>query len=156
MQKFTTPYFKLISVFVIVLSLFAISCKKDKNEDTPEPTKKELLSNSWKITDIQTAEGISVISLPVPQIECFKDNIFTMKADDNFIIDESDVVCDDSYASTGTWALIENETKIQFTPASGDAFTITIISVDKTTLKVSYPLTAGSFSGTYTITLQKI
>lgn len=156
MQKFTTPYFKLISVFVIVLSLFAVSCKKDKNEDTPEPTKKELLSNSWKITDIRTAEGISVIDLNYDQIKCFKDNIFTMKADDSFTIDEGTVVCDDSYASTGTWALIENETKIQYTPTSGDVLTITIISVDKTTLKVSYPLTDIPLPGTYTITLQKI
>ena len=79
MQKFTTPCFKLISVFVIVLSLFAISCKKDKNEDTPEPTKKELLSNSWKITDIRTAEDFSVIDVDYDEIKCFKDNIFTMR-----------------------------------------------------------------------------
>ncbi|MFT3746770.1 MAG: lipocalin family protein [Agriterribacter sp.] len=156
MHKYTTPYFKLISVFVIALSLFAISCKKDKNEDTPEPTKKELLSNSWKITNIQTAEGVSVIDANFDQIKCFKDNIFTMKTDDSFVIDEGAVVCDDSYASTGTWALIENETKIQYTPASGDVLTITIISVDKTTLKVSYPFTVGPLPGTYTITLQKI
>ncbi|MFT3948650.1 MAG: lipocalin family protein [Agriterribacter sp.] len=156
MQKYTTPYFKLICVFVVVLSLFAVSCKKDKNEDTPEPTKKELLSNSWKITDIQTADGISVIDLNYDEIKCFKDNIFTMKADDNFIIDEGTVVCDDSYASTGTWALAENDTKITFTPTTGNAFTITIISVDDTTLKVSYPLTDIPLPGTYTITLQKI
>lgn len=156
MNRQTTSFLKLISVVVVVFALFAVSCKKDKKEETPEPTKKELLSNSWKIVDIQTEGGQSVIGLPAPQIQCFKDNIFIMKADDSFIIDEGQIVCDDSYASTGKWALIENETKIQFTPASGSAFTITIISVDKTTLKVSYPLTAGQFSGTYTITLQKI
>lgn len=156
MNKHTAYYFRLLGICIVVFALFASSCKKDKNEDTPAPTKKELLSKSWKIVNIQTADGTSIISYPVPQIQCFKDNIFTMKADDSYIIDEADVICDDSYASTGKWALIENETKIQFTPASGDGMTITLISVDNTTLKASYEFTDGPLPGIYTITLQKI
>ncbi|MCC6287535.1 MAG: hypothetical protein IT249_06595 [Chitinophagaceae bacterium] len=155
MSRYTTFYFKLISVFAIVFSLSISSCKKDKNEDT-QPTKKELLSNSWKITDIQASDGTSIIGLPVPEITCFKDNIFTMKSDNSYVIDEGAVVCSNSYAGTGTWALTSNDTKIAFTPTTGDGLTITLISVDATTLKASYELTNVPLPGTYTVTLKKI
>ena len=45
MKKYIASYFKFAGVLIISLALFASSCKKDKNEDTPQPTKKELLSN---------------------------------------------------------------------------------------------------------------
>ena len=157
MKKYIASYFKFAGVLIISLALFASSCKKDKNEDTPQPTKKELLSNSWKIENIQSPDGISIIGLNFPEIACFKDNIFTMKADDSYIIDEKDVVCDDSYASEGTWSLIENETKIKFTPSSGDdPLIIILISVDSTTLKASYEFADAPLPGLYTITLKKI
>lgn len=156
MSKYISSYLRFTGICVLVFSLFASSCKKDKKEETPQPTKKELLSNSWKIVNIQSADGQSVIGLPVPQIQCFKDNIFTMNSDDSYVIDEADVVCSNSYASTGTWSLVENDAKIKFTPTSGNELIITLISVDKTTLKASYELTDGPLPGTYTVTLQKI
>lgn len=154
MRRYTSCL-KFVAIVAVSISLFTTSCKKDKKEETPEPTKKELLSNSWKIVNIQTADGTSIISMPVEQITCFKDNIFTMKADNGYIIDEGANVCSDSYASTGTWALTENDTKINFTPTTGNGLIITLISVDKTTLKASYEITTG-LPGIYTITLQKI
>lgn len=156
MNKYSTYFFKLGVAFIVTLALFASACKKDKKEDTPEPTKKELLSNKWGISDIQFS-GISIINQDVSQIKCFKDNIFIINADGSYKIEEGATVCADSYASTGTWQLIENDTKLKFTPqsGSGDPLTITLIDVNETTLKTSYELNIV-VPGTYTVILKKI
>lgn len=141
---------------MLVFALTISACKKDKKEDTPAPTKKELLSNSWKIVKIESPDGVDITNLNYDQIKCFKDNVFTMKSDSSYVIDEGAVVCANSYASTGTWSLIDNDSKIKFTPQSGgDALTITLIDVNATTLKVSYPFTDIILPGTYIVTLEK-
>lgn len=145
------PYFLVLSA---IITFAVIACKKEKSEDPPVKTKKELLANKWKVSDIQDASGTSLINLPVDQIKCVKDDIFTIGADDTYSIDESTVVCDPSWAGSGTWALIETDTKIKFTPTTGDPLTLNLIDVTATTLKVSYYL-AQPLPGTYTVILQK-
>ncbi|HRO48478.1 DUF5004 domain-containing protein [Agriterribacter sp.] len=144
------------ALLLLFISVFALtSCKKDKTDKEEEPTKKELLSNKWKVSDVTNEGGTSVIGLPVPQIICLKDNIFTLKANDTYTIDEGAVVCDPSTAQSGTWKLTDNDTKIEFTQAAGDPLVVTLVEVNTTTLKISYELTDIPLPGTYTVTLQK-
>lgn len=144
------------ALFLLFFSAFAFaSCKKDKGDEEKEPTKKELLSNKWKVIDVQDANGTSFINYPVEQIKCLKDNIFTLSSDDAYAIDEGIIVCDPSTASSGSWSLIENETKLQFNPSAGDPLIFTLVDITATTLKISYMLTDIPLPGTYTIILQK-
>ncbi len=148
--------------YALLLLLFSAlvfaSCKKDKDEEPAPPTKKELLSNKWKVADVKNASGTSVIGLPLPQIMCLKDNIFTLKTDDTYTIDEGAVVCEPSTAQSGTWRLTSNDAKIQFTPATGDPLTFDLIDVNTTTLQIAYAITGTGIpgaDGTYTIILEK-
>lgn len=150
------PAFKKLALAVIASSaLIVVSCQKDKVEDPePEPTKKELLSNTWKVTDLQTSDGTSIINL-APQTQCLKDNTVTLKADDTFILDEGADVCDTPLEGTGTWSLVENETKIKLEVDGGDPMTATINDVNTTTLKISYYFEDAPIPGTYVVVLQK-
>jgi hypothetical protein len=147
------------ALFLLLFSALAFaSCKKDKDEEPAPPTKKELLSNKWKVADVKNADGTSVIGFPVPQIVCLKDNIFTLKADDTYTIDEGAVVCDPSTAQSGTWKLTDNETKIEFTQAAGDPLIVTLVDVNATILKIAYAITGTGIpgaDGTYTVFLEK-
>jgi len=113
------------------------------------------MSNKWKVSDIQDSLGNSYIAIPVDPIKCLKDNIFTISADDSYSIDEGAVSCNPSTASTGTWALTDSDTKLKFTPTTGDPLILNLLDVTETTLKVSVFLADAPIPGTYTIILQK-
>ncbi len=142
---------------LLILGVFAfVSCKKDKNEEEKELTKKELLANKWKVSDVQDAAGNSYINVPIDQIQCLKDNIFTLRSDNSYTIDEGSVVCDPSTAQSGTWSLTSNDTKIEFKqPGSDPSLVVTLVDINATTLKISYELTDIPLPGIYTVTLQK-
>lgn len=144
---------------LLLFSAFAFaSCKKDKNEEPAPPTRKELLSNKWKVVDVKDASGTSIIGLPVPQIVCLKDNIFTLRTDDTYTIDEGAVACDPSTSGSGTWSLTNNDSKIQFTPTTGAPLTFDLIDINTTTLKIAYAITGTGIpgaDGTYTVILGK-
>lgn len=149
----------LLGKYALFLLLFSAlvfaSCKKDKDEEPAPPTKKELLSNKWKVADVQDAGGTSYINFPVDQIKCLTDNIFTLREDNTYNIDEGSKVCDPSTAQSGTWKLTDNDTKIEFTQAAGDPLVVNLVDVNTTTLKISYELTDIPLPGTYTVILQK-
>ena len=146
---------QLTIILFLGIALYLTACQKEQKEN-PEPTKKELLVNKWKVSDVLAPGGSSVIDLPVAQITCLKDNIFTLAANNTYTIDEGTVVCDPSSAGSGTWALIENDSKLKFTPDSGaDPLVLTLKDVNSTTLKVSYEMTNIPLPGIYTIVLQK-
>ncbi len=147
-------FFGKYSLLVFFVSVFFfLSCQKEHAEPK-EPTKKELLINTWVVSDVLEPGGSSVINLPVPQIICLKDNIFELLSNDTYIIDEGAVVCDPTTAGSGDWALVENETVLKFTPAVGDQLSFNLVEVNATTLKLSYELT-GTLAGIYTIILKK-
>lgn len=154
--------FSYFSKFTLLAFLFfgtaLASCKKDKDEEPQPVDKKELLSNTWTVSDVKTAEGVSVINLPVAKIACLKDNIFTLNADDSYTIDEREEVCDPSSAGTGTWSLSTDEKTLQFNRSEGEPLTFELLEVTSTTLKIAYLLTDSGIpdaDGTYTIILSK-
>lgn len=150
------PAFKKFALVLIASSALIVgSCQKDDVEEPePEPTKKELLSNKWKIIDVQTADGTSIINL-VPQTQCLKDNFVTLVTDNTFTLDEGADVCDTPLEGTGTWSLIDNETKIRFVITGGDTMTVTIKELTTSNLKLSYYFADAPIPGDYTLVLQK-
>lgn len=148
---------KYVLLLTFIFALAFTSCKKDKAKEN-EPTKKELLSNKWKVSDVKNADGASIIDYPIPQIVCLKDNLFTLKADDSYSIDEGATVCDPSTAGIGTWSLTDNDTKIRFTPTTGDPLIFDFIEVTAANLKIAYTITNSGIptaDGKYTIILVK-
>lgn len=146
---------KLAVMVVFGAAIFLTACQKEKNEE-PQLTKKEMLVNKWKVSDVIAPGGSSVINLDIDEIKCLKDNIFTISANDTYNIDEGAVVCDPSSAGNGAWSLIENDSKIKFVPdGGGDPLLFTLVDVNNTTLKVSYEITGIPLPGIYTIVLTK-
>lgn len=146
---------KLTSIFVLGISLILSSCQKEKEEE-PQLTKKEMLAQKWKVSDLLAPGGSSVINMDIDEIKCLKDNIFTLSANDAYTIDEGSVVCDPSSAGQGTWMLTDNDTKLKFTPDDGgDPLIFTLVELNSTTLKVSYEITDIPLPGIYTIVLIK-
>ena len=147
------------ALFLLLFSGFAFaSCKKDKDEEPAPPTKKELLSNKWKVSDVKNADGTSVIALPVPQIVCRKANIVTLQAAETYTIDEGGCVCEASTGQSGSGWLTSADTTIQFTPSSGDPLTLDLVEVNATSLTIAYAITGTGIpgaDGTYTIILVK-
>lgn len=157
-MKNSISFGKYTLLFLFFSTIVFTSCKKNKADEDNKPTKKELLSEEWKVSDVKNSDGISIIGLPVPQIVCLKDNIFTLRSDDTYTIDEGAVVCDPSTAGLGTWSLTDNETRIQFTPSTGDPLIFDLIDVNANTLKIAYAITGTGIpgaDGTYTVILGK-
>lgn len=147
---------KKAAALICLVSLFAgTSCKKDKKEE-PQLTRKELLSNSWKVVDVKTAEGTSVIGLPFPEVQCLKDNIVTLSSDNSFTLDEGDVVCEPPMEAVGTWNLIENETKLNLVAPGEAPLVIELVDVTVGKFSFKYVVSEGIAQETYTIELQKI
>lgn len=146
---------KLTSILILGISLIVSSCQKE-NKEEPQPTKKEMLVNKWKVSDLLAPGGSSVIGMDIDEVKCLKDNIFTLASNDTFTIDEGTVVCDPSSAGKGTWMLTDSDTKLKFTPDDGgDPLIFTIVELNTTTLKVSYEITDIPLPGIYTIVLTK-
>lgn len=124
----------------LFLMVSIVSCQKDKGDETPEPTRKELLSHAWKVVDVRQGSetGASVINLPVPQVACLKDNTLTLKADNSFIFDEGTISCDPPMEAEGTWVLQENDSQIKLSSPGEDDIIIDIVGVDATNFKFKY------------------
>jgi len=146
-------FLKHTSLFFFAPAFFFVSCQKEIPGEPKEPTKKELIINTWIVSDVLEPGGTSVINLPVPQIVCLKDNIFKLLSNDTYTIDEGTVACDPTTAGSGSWALVGNETVLQFTPAAGGQLSFSLVEVNATTLKLSYEL-GGTLPGIYTIILK--
>ncbi|MBX3254215.1 MAG: lipocalin family protein [Chitinophagaceae bacterium] len=147
--------FKTIALlFIITSGIVMASCKKDKKDPEPEPTKKELLSHTWKITDVQTSDGTSIINL-VPQAKCLKDKTVTLVADNTFVISDDTEDCSTPLEGSGSWSLTENDSKIKFEIEDNDPLTVTIKELSATTLKLSYYFADAPVPGDYIIVFQK-
>ena len=56
---------QLTIILFLGIALYLTACQKEQKEN-PEPTKKELLVNKWKVSDVLAPDGSSVITLPFP------------------------------------------------------------------------------------------
>lgn len=146
----------LKNLAVLMLVSFAtFSCKKDKEDPKTEPTKKELLANKWRITDVKFG-GTSVLALAT-ELRCITDNIMTFKSDSTFTLEEGTNVCSPAFEGSGRWILVENDTKIKlnFSAPEDDEVLIPIEELTSSTLRVKYNLPDAPIPGDYELVLQK-
>jgi Lipocalin-like domain len=140
MKKRTLALSKLM---LLALSLTALStgCKKDDSPGSATPTKKDLISRQWIQTDLIATIGTLSESVYDSEFaDCEQDNIYFFKPDGTFTITENTSKCnpgDPDLVTSGTWKLVENDTKIEIDPATEDAEILDILELTATTFKGS-------------------
>jgi hypothetical protein len=92
-------------IISIALALFIVqACKKENS--AKQQTRTEIISSQpWKF-DKAIVSGLD-ISSQIPA--CYKDNLYTLRADKTGSIDESTNVCSPSTAGNLTWRFSTNE-----------------------------------------------
>lgn len=131
---------KLLALFsVSALMIIVLSCSKDSEQ---APTRAQLLTRNWKQTDLLASQsGLPAVSVFDMFFEaCDKDNIWQFKSDGTFIVVEGATKCnstDPDTVTTGTWQLIENDTKIILDDASEPAQTLNIVELTSSSLRLT-------------------
>lgn len=139
-----------ISLSLLLASTLFASCNNNKNsapQPQPEPkpkTAQEMLTaKSWKMT-AGTAKTVFMGQTSNQDImammeSCEKDNIEKYLANGNFTNDEGATKCDPADPQTfdsGTWQLLENNTKLKRIYGANDTETLDVISLSETTMKL--------------------
>ncbi|MCC5945449.1 MAG: hypothetical protein JJT94_10985 [Bernardetiaceae bacterium] len=128
-QKFSLLFLLMLLVFTVV------SCNRDKDDEQPEPeppTVAEMLaSGPWIFTDVDVFIEIPGFDIPEDQqpvsSEEFANTTIEFRADGTLILSE------DGETETGTWELLENDTKVRLNGVffdSDDEFTDSISPED--------------------------
>lgn len=158
---------KKLILIAISASLFLVACKKDdslpdpnnnNNNNNNNNTSSALTTGSWKmVSSVSVIEypspiGTQTVDLYAAMTSCMKDNLYTFKTDNTIMSDEGATKCsasDPQQKTAGTWALINNNTKLQMTENS-TSITADILTLNSTTLEVKYVTTYGGFNSTTT------
>ncbi len=140
MKRNTLTVIKPLFILVLISALIA-GCKKDDASKPEAPTKKDLISREWIQTDLIATIGAMSESVYDSEFDaCDQDNIYNFKPDGTFTITENTTKCspgDPDLVTSGTWRLLENDTKIEIDPATEDAEILDILELTATTFKGS-------------------
>ena len=123
---------------ILSLVMLSIGCSKDKQP----PTKTELLSRTWRQTDLLASLGGGAQSSVFGTVltPCQQDNLWKFNSNGTYSVLEGATKCPNSTSdvvTTGTWAFLENETKLTFTDATNGSQTFTIAELTASSLKLS-------------------
>jgi hypothetical protein len=140
MKKHTLIFAKLVLVGLSITA-FITGCKKDDSPAPAAPTQKDLISRQWIQTDLIATIGTLSESVYDSEFaDCEQDNIYFFKPDGTFTITENTSKCnsgDPDLVTSGTWKLVENDTKIEIDPATEDAEILDILELTATSFKGS-------------------
>jgi hypothetical protein len=140
MKQNTSGPAKLLLVAFSITAVIT-GCKKDDSPNPPTPTKKDLISRQWIQTDLIATIGTLSESVYDSEFaDCEQDNIFYFKPDGTFTITENTTKCnpaDPDLVTSGTWKLVENDTKIEIDPATEDPEILDILELTATSFKGS-------------------
>ncbi|MBS1774755.1 MAG: lipocalin family protein [Bacteroidetes bacterium] len=138
------------------LALFAVACSK---KDT-KSAKDNLTNGNWyyrAYTERTHGTGFdSTVDQFAKWMPCVKDNYLNFNANGTFTMNEGPLKCDtsDPQIQTGTWMLINNDSKlVTAMPPSATPDTITILSLDGSTMRLFDSYTSGGVTTDNTITL---
>lgn len=145
-----------------LLGLSVMGCSK-KKEETPAPTKTELLTNKNWIATAQTVSpgisigGATVTDLYAQSAACDKDDFIRFETPNVFKQDEGPTKCSTTAPQTkiGTWAYNADQTVITVTPQGGTASSANVLELTDTSLKVTQTQTGGTVTYTFTTTYRK-
>jgi hypothetical protein len=126
MKKSTVLHFsKVIVLLVSLLVLSFVGCSKK----TPQKTKTQLLTGTWAVTGLRFGNSANALSSK-PVVNPLTIYITSTGNDQGGFVS----------GGNGTWTLTNNETSLNITSGTNSpAFTLTIISVNATTLVLLYP-----------------
>lgn len=148
---------KIFVLAAITTATMFTACnkKKDKPEPPKTKTRTELLtSGKWQLKGYEEEYKDSARTVTEDYYDdlepCFKDNYILFGADMKLTADEGPTRCDSvsEQTTTGTWAFIENDTKIIFT-IDGDSDTSDIAELSATILKIA---NTSTYMNAYTLT----
>jgi len=129
---------------LLVLSLVILSfgCSKDNKP----LTKTALLSRTWRQTDLLASLGGGAQSSVFTTVltTCQQDNLWKFNSNETYSVLEGATKCPNSTSdvvTTGTWAFLENESKLTFTDATNGSQTFTIAELTATSLKLNGAVT---------------
>lgn len=122
--------------------LFGVACSKEEQPVTVPVTRAQLLARSWIQTDLLAAipGGSQSSVFTTVMTSCQRDNIWLFKSDGTYTITEGATKCnstDPDTATSGTWQLTENDTKIIVDDVSQAPQTFTINELTSSSLKIS-------------------
>ena len=122
------------------LALLAACTKKEdekKNDDNKNlsPTGQLLVAGKWQMTaSTATATYMgadTTIDLYSQMPDCDKDDFILFAANGTATIDENTNKCpDDSQVENGTWALLNNDTKLALVDSNPDTFDVEVSSTE--------------------------
>lgn len=132
-------------LLILSLVLLAFGCSKD-NDGSPAATKTQLISKTWKQTDILASLGAGVQTSVFNTVltACQQDNLWQFNSNGTYTLSEGPTRCPSSTSdvvATGTWVFQENEKKISFTDAVNGTQNFTIAELTPTTMKLTGVLT---------------
>jgi len=154
-------------MFISLLIIFT-ACKKDENNDTNTPTKSTqeyLTAGFWKFTAITVDPGISYGGTTITdffsqQDPCTKDDIMRFNSDGTITDDEGATKCDPNDPQTsndGSWVLSTDNKVLTISYPEEAPISLTITSINSTTLTGNYSMTenfgGGDVTYTFTVTL---
>lgn len=119
-----------IALFAL-LTMIAVSCKKDKN-------KTELLTKApWKLTNLILQDGTDVTE------DCHKDNVYTFKTDGTASVNIGTNICDEGTVDeeenlTINWLFNSNET---FFTIDGEVYEVITLDANNLVLKDAFGTT---------------
>lgn len=129
----------------MLTSALFTSCKKKVEPEPPKPkTAQEMLTaKSWKFssgTGKYSHMGQPyTLNLADEMEACEKDDLEKYAANGTYTLDEGATKCnsdDPQIYESGTWQLLENNTKLKRTDTDNDATTFEVVSLTETTLKL--------------------
>jgi hypothetical protein len=129
-------------ILVLLLLVLGISCSKD-DKNVPLPVSRaQLLARSWKQSDLLAAipGGTPNSVFNTVLTACQRDNIWTFSSDGTYVVTEGASKCnagDPDTATSGTWQLIENDTKIIIDDIKEAPQTLAIAELTSSSLKIT-------------------
>ncbi len=148
---------KVTITLLCIIALFVACTKSDKNNGsdnntgngnnnpTPQPTKKELLTNAvWQVTGatITTKQNGKDTTADVygQMDDCEKDNRITFMSDGTYTVDEHTNKCTGEPQSiTFTWALLENDTKLALVDSNPDTLNVNELTTKRLVISITKP-----------------
>jgi hypothetical protein len=134
-----TKFFTSLALTGLFLTLLSSNCKKEDDPPTG-PATAELISRTWKLTAETLQIGTNTPAdtyAPLPA--CEKDDLLVIRSNTTYEKNEGAAKCapgDPQIKETGSWSLLQSDTKIKFTVSPTVSRTADIIEVTATTLKL--------------------
>lgn len=158
-------YLNALSAASLIILFTLSSCKKDAstiNEDPAKTATEYLTAGNWKVTGITANPGINTGTEVITDFfsymmeACDKDDLIRFNANGTITEDEGALKCDPENPQSvteGSWVLGENDTTLSLSFPDEDAVVMTIVSLNATTLIISYQIIEDFGTGSTTQTL---